>query len=1056
MQNMILAVGPGTPASVVGHMDDNDDDDDDDDEEVEEDALMESEQESIAQAEEDSEIDTSNTATLDEEMNDGEDDDINSSSSSSSSSSSHPSPARRHEFVRLSRRIREYIAGDDMSIESNPSDIIPSPRQQQQASRRSTAVSRPSLRHGGCINTACWLTGPWRLSLVNEAAGVLRSTPVQGEESPTQLATSGDDRLVKFWDVSGAMGTDSPLPGGWNTFCPFATTEIPNTLATQRRWKDYYSRRPDTQLPGSVHNLATLSTGHRGNVFHVEPLHHAPGKVLTCGADGYLRLCDLVAERSSVVVHPFMEEDIDLPFIFHSGMAYSHVMLSANTGLLCSERGLHHFDLRLPPREQSRKSLLKDQMSDDEVYRTVTCKACAVWSPHGSSDVQGEVESSYIFAGGTSPSVGLYDLRMDGSTSRIVERYRPEFLSNGGGVSVSGMDISKDARELLVSYESDQIYTFPIFHQQPGLPDLEAVDAASARFGSDRDAHQREIAAYGGHLNRFTFLKNAKYAGPNDEYICTGSDSGHAWIYDRDAGTVVSLLGADSSTCNGVIPHPDLPFFITYGIDSTAKLWRATPPVDPLTDDSATGRVKCSLNQPYEMSPVTRTWDGVQALVRHIDDEPAIMPDYIASSEEIAASGRFSSPCRRGVCSVADAPRIGNALQALPSILRQNRCECYRAYHDEMDVPVEHPLVYFSHRVSISRLRYQADRLGLKWDAWEPWALKTNRTGETVDPADLVPDNPSDWINFDLNMREEPYKPRYQFQAETYGDVIASMFPGFFDQGTVISNKVPWLSADDDGEASDREGSHEDVDFAEHSRELLYKTALLLKDAGNRAVKEGHLLAAARRYDKAVQYCAVAFMRYFDGARSLAHLTDGHHEQTSSGSTKKATTVPCVWSPLLRILITTRLNMALLFLKPEFRQPERAAGQARAAIKLLAPFTVREGQVVSVRDKKEYVLREDEPSETYREARTLQAKAFFRLGSAELETLDYSAAIKNFEASLKCSPSPTFAKPDSLVVKRLQEAKRKYKTKKKRDRARFQRLLCNNPGTRDTGEGKDG
>ncbi len=35
-----------------------------------------------------------------------------------------------------------------------------------------------------------------------------------------------------------------------------------------------------------------------------------------------------------------------------------------------------------------------------------------------------------------------------------------------------------------------------------------------------------------------------------------------------------------------MIPHPSLPFFITYGIDSTAKLWRATVPVDLNVDDS--------------------------------------------------------------------------------------------------------------------------------------------------------------------------------------------------------------------------------------------------------------------------------------------------------------------------------------------------------------------------------------------------------------------------------------------------------------------------------------
>ena len=51
-------------------------------------------------------------------------------------------------------------------------------------------------------------------------------------------------------------------------------------------------------------------------------------------------------------------------------------------------------------------------------------------------------------------------------------------------------------------------------------------------------------------------------------------DSGHAFVYEKYSGSVVSLLKADKSTCNGIVPHPTLPIFITYGIESTAKLWR--------------------------------------------------------------------------------------------------------------------------------------------------------------------------------------------------------------------------------------------------------------------------------------------------------------------------------------------------------------------------------------------------------------------------------------------------------------------------------------------------
>ena len=69
----------------------------------------------------------------------------------------------------------------------------------------------------------------------------------------------------------------------------------------------------------------------------------------------------------------------------------------------------------------------------------------------------------------------LYDLRMESSNAtsgRVVQKYRPRsFLSdnlstngrssrNSSAVSVSGLDLSKDLSELLVSYENDQVIFF--------------------------------------------------------------------------------------------------------------------------------------------------------------------------------------------------------------------------------------------------------------------------------------------------------------------------------------------------------------------------------------------------------------------------------------------------------------------------------------------------------------------------------------------------------------------------------------------------------------------
>lgn len=97
----------------------------------------------------------------------------------------------------------------------------------------------------------------------------------------------------------------------------------------------------------------------------------------------------------------------------------------------------------------------------------------------------------------------------DGASQRAVQRYRPSTLMPSDNVSVSGLDLSRDKQELLVSYESDQIYTFPVFPSiksciGPTLDEMREI--ASATEGQNASV-VKELAAYGGHLNRFTFLK---------------------------------------------------------------------------------------------------------------------------------------------------------------------------------------------------------------------------------------------------------------------------------------------------------------------------------------------------------------------------------------------------------------------------------------------------------------------------------------------------------------------------------------------------------------------
>lgn len=375
LQNTILSVGPGTPASVLmvkssstSSEEDHDDvqnetDDDEEDEEEDEGS------EAIDEANDDEENERTEQQRQQQQQPREEDDD--------------DEMADREQWLQRTQQEQESAGPSIELAERALMEWMDAENENDDGSSASSPNHPgnfvPSIRHGGCINTATWLTSPWRLSLASQEVEAVSS-----HEGPTQLLTSGDDRTVKFWDVSYAMGTANPLPGGKNSVCPFSSY-VPKGPPIEE-WKSYH--RDSCALSGSVIPLATLQTRHRGNVFHATPLDHAPGKVVTCGADGYLRMSDLETSSSVAIFSPEFDRDhrnfFRSPSGFLSlrpGMCFSHHFIDSHAGLLCSERGLRHFDIRIAPREQRAHSILGDGAS---------CKACAVWSADST-------ESAYVF-----------------------------------------------------------------------------------------------------------------------------------------------------------------------------------------------------------------------------------------------------------------------------------------------------------------------------------------------------------------------------------------------------------------------------------------------------------------------------------------------------------------------------------------------------------------------------------------------------------------------------------------------------------------------------------
>lgn len=75
-----------------------------------------------------------------------------------------------------------------------------------------------------------------------------------------------------------------------------------------------------------------------------------------------------------------------------------------------------------------------------------------------------------------------------------------------------------------------------------------------------------------GHCNVKT-VKDVNFFGLDDDYIVSGSDSGHVFIWDRHTSQLVNILEGDGEVVNVVQGHPYEPLLAVSGIDSTVKVF---------------------------------------------------------------------------------------------------------------------------------------------------------------------------------------------------------------------------------------------------------------------------------------------------------------------------------------------------------------------------------------------------------------------------------------------------------------------------------------------------
>jgi DDB1- and CUL4-associated factor 6 len=115
--------------------------------------------------------------------------------------------------------------------------------------------------------------------------------------------------------------------------------------------------------------------------------------------------------------------------------------------------------------------------------------------------------------------------------------------------------------------EDDSERTHPLFRRRAAFG--RSRERALVNIDVPYSSHTR---IYRGHCNTKT-VKDVNFYGLNDEYVVSGSDSGHFFIWDRKSMEVVNILEGDGEVVNVVQGHPYEPMIAVSGIDSTVKIF---------------------------------------------------------------------------------------------------------------------------------------------------------------------------------------------------------------------------------------------------------------------------------------------------------------------------------------------------------------------------------------------------------------------------------------------------------------------------------------------------
>ncbi|KAI4322216.1 hypothetical protein L6164_021928 [Bauhinia variegata] len=300
----------------------------------------------------------------------------------------------------------------------------------------------------------------------------------------------------------------------------------------------------------SKNKLFAYHSGHLDNIFQTRIMPFTDDrKIVTSAGDGQVKL-GLLWEDGRVVTTLLGR---------HQGSVYKLAVEPGSPHILysCGEDGLiQHFDLRS---SSATKLLCCSTLTGNsrQALDLIRLNAIVI-----------DTKNPYYFAvGGSDEFARVYDVRKcwwDAASNcdRPVNTFCPQHLIGSNSVHITGLAYSC-LSELLVTYNDELIY---LFQKSLGL------GSSPLSVTSDDLKKLEEVKVYSGHRNAQT-VKGVNFYGSSDNYVVSGSDCGHIFIWNKKDTKRVRLIRGDRYIVNQLEPHPHLPILATCGIENNVKIW---------------------------------------------------------------------------------------------------------------------------------------------------------------------------------------------------------------------------------------------------------------------------------------------------------------------------------------------------------------------------------------------------------------------------------------------------------------------------------------------------